>query len=44
MMGLHGGQFDPDDAGIDRILDNFGRLVKKWEPKPRRSKTTSRPL
>lgn len=44
MMGLHGSQFDPDDAGIDRILDNFERLAKKWTPKPRKPKTTSRPL
>ncbi|PTR07662.1 hypothetical protein C8J28_13915 [Cereibacter azotoformans] len=39
MMDLHGGTFDPDDAGIDRILDNFERLAKKWAPK-----VTSRPL
>ncbi|SNT43922.1 pRiA4b ORF-3-like protein, partial [[Luteovulum] sphaeroides subsp. megalophilum] len=44
MMDLHGGNFDPDDAGIGRILDSFERLAKKWAPKPRKPKTTSKPL
>jgi hypothetical protein len=44
MMDLHGCKFDPDDAGIDRILDSFERLAKKWAPRPRKPKTTSRPL
>ncbi|MGP3699877.1 plasmid pRiA4b ORF-3 family protein [Rhodobacter sp. NSM] len=44
MIDLHGGNFDPHDAGIDRILCSFERLAKKWAPKPRKPKTTSRPL
>ena len=44
MMDLHGGKFDPDDPGIGRIIDSFQRLAKKWAPRPRKPKTTSRPL
>lgn len=27
---LWAGKFDPDEAEIGRILDNFERLAKKW--------------
>lgn len=44
MMDLHTGKFNLDDAGTDRILDCFERLVKKRAPRPRKPKVTSRPL
>lgn len=42
MMRWQGGKFDPEDAGIDRILESFERLAKKWAPKPRKPKTTAK--
>ena len=43
MVRWHGGQFDPEDAGIDRILHTFERLATKGAPRPRK-KTASRRL
>ncbi|ABA81615.1 plasmid pRiA4b ORF-3 family protein [Rhodobacter sphaeroides] len=43
-MNLHGGKFEPDDPGIGRIIDSFQRPAKKWAPRPRKPKTTSRRL
>ena len=37
-----GGQFDPDEAGIGRILDKFERLAKKRAPKPRKPKAAAK--
>jgi hypothetical protein len=34
MLEWSGGTFDPEEAEIARILDNFDRLAKKWAPKP----------
>jgi hypothetical protein len=42
MVRWHGGTFDPEDAGIDRILESFDRLAKKWAPKPRKPKTATK--
>ena len=42
MMRWQGGKFDPEDAGIDRILESFERLAKKWAPKPRKPKTAAK--
>ena len=39
-----GEKFDPEEAEIGRILDNFGRLAKKWTPKSRKPKATPRSL
>ena len=44
MLEWYGGQFDPDEAEIGRILDNFGRLAKKWAPKPRKPKAVPKRL
>lgn len=38
ILEWYGRQFDPDQAEIGRILDNFERLAKKWAPKPRKPK------
>lgn len=40
MMRWHGRKFDPEDADIGGILDNFERLAKKWTPKPRKPKAS----
>ena len=32
MLEWYGRQFDPDEADIDRILDNFERFAKKMGP------------
>lgn len=42
MMQWHGRSFDPEDAGIGRILESFEGLAEKWTPKPRKPKTPSR--
>lgn len=44
MLEWHGGKFDPDEAEIGRILDNFERLAKKWAPKPRKPKDAPKRL
>ncbi len=44
MLEWYGGQFDPDEAEIGRILDNFERLAKKWTPKPRKPKAVPKHL
>jgi hypothetical protein len=44
MLEWHGGKFDPDEADIGRILDNFERLAKKWAPKPRKPKAAVKRL
>ncbi|WP_246831585.1 plasmid pRiA4b ORF-3 family protein [Thioclava sp. L04-15] len=41
MLEWHGAKFDPDEADIDRILDNFERLARKWAPKPRKPKAST---
>ena len=38
MLEWYGEKFDPEEAEIGRILDNFERLAKKWTPKPRKPK------
>lgn len=37
----HGETFDREDAGIDRILEGFERLARKWAPRPRKPKTST---
>ncbi|KFI25369.1 plasmid pRiA4b ORF-3 family protein [Paenirhodobacter enshiensis] len=44
MLEWYGGKFDPDEAEIGHILDNFERLAKKWAPKPRKPKAAPRSL
>jgi hypothetical protein len=44
MREWYGRQFDPDEAEIGRILDNFERLAKKWAPKPRKPKAVPKPV
>ena len=44
MLEWYGEKFDPDEAEIGRILDNFERLAKKWAPKPRKPKAAPRSL
>jgi len=44
MLEWYGGQFDPDEAEIGPILDNFERLAKKWAPKPRKPKAVPKRL
>jgi hypothetical protein len=41
MLEWHGGKFDPDEADIGRILDNFERLAKKWATKPRKPRAAN---
>lgn len=36
-----GGTFDPDDAQISKIVNQFDQLAKKWAPRPRKSRTTT---
>jgi hypothetical protein len=43
MVRWHGSQFDPQDAGAGRILDEFERLARKWAPRARKLKTPSPP-
>ena len=43
MLEWYGGKFDPEEAEIGRILDNFERLAKKWAPRPRKSKAVLKP-
>jgi len=38
----HGRRFDPDEAEIGSILDNFDHLAKKWAPKPRKPKAVTK--
>ena len=38
MVHWSGGHFDAEDAGIDSIIERFGRLAKKWAPRPRKPK------
>jgi hypothetical protein len=44
MVRWHGPRFDPEDAGIDRILDAFERLAAMWAPRSRKAKAPSRRL
>lgn len=44
ILEWHGRKFDPNDAGIARILETFDVLAKKWAPKPRRSKAAPKRL
>lgn len=37
MPERYGSDFGIEDAGIDRILDKFGYLAKKWAPRPRKT-------
>lgn len=39
MLSWNGGGFDPHDAGITRILEDFRYLAQKWAPRPRKAKT-----
>jgi len=38
MVRWAGGTFDPNDAQIDRIVEDFARLAKKWAPRPRKTR------
>ena len=38
MVGWSGGSFDPEDARIDRIVERFDQLAKKWSPRPGKPK------
>lgn len=33
-----GGSFDPEDARIERIVERFDQLAKKWAPRPSKPK------
>ena len=44
MVRWHGALFNPEDAGIDRILDAFERFAAKWAPRARQAKAPSRRL
>jgi hypothetical protein len=44
MLEWYGEKFDPEEAEIGRILDNFERLAKKWTPKPRKPKAVPKPV
>ncbi|RJE78506.1 plasmid pRiA4b ORF-3 family protein [Paracoccus sp. JM45] len=44
MLEWYGGMFDPEEAEIDRILDNFERLAKTWTPKPCEPKAVPKPV
>lgn len=37
-----GGTFDPEDPGLERILDDLDRLARRWAPRPRKPKTPPR--
>jgi hypothetical protein len=43
MIEWHGPSFDPNDAGIDRILIRFERLAHKWAPRKRNTKPGPKP-
>ncbi len=36
MVRWSGGSFDPEDAEVDRIIQDFESLAKKWAPRPRK--------
>ena len=38
MVGWSGATFDPEDARIDRIVERFDQLAKKWSPRPGKPK------
>lgn len=38
MVRWSGGDFDAEDAGVDRVIERFDRLAKKWAPRPRKPK------
>ena len=38
MVGWSGATFDPKDARIDRIVERFDQLAKKWSPRPGKPK------
>lgn len=38
MLRWSGRPFDPEDAQIDRIIERFDHLAKKWAPKSRKPK------
>ena len=42
MLEWYGSDFDVEDAGIDRILDKFEHLAKKWAPRPRKTPANGR--
>ena len=33
MVRWSGGTFDPEDAGVNMIIERFDRLAKKWAPR-----------
>ena len=38
MVSWSGASFDPKDARIDRIVERFDQLAKKWSPRPGKPK------
>jgi len=44
VMEWRGETFDRDDPNIDRILDSFERLARKWAPRARKPKSPGRRL
>ena len=42
MLEWYGCHFDVEDAAIDRILDKFEHLAKKWAPRPRKTPAKGR--
>ena len=43
MVRWSGGSFDPEDARIERIVERFDQLAKKWAPRPSKPKA-SKPM
>lgn len=39
MVRWSGGTSDPEDAGVDMIVERFDRLAKKWAPRPTKPKS-----
>ncbi|SPJ25950.1 plasmid pRiA4b ORF-3 family protein [Palleronia abyssalis] len=42
MVRWSGGDFDPEDAGTDSIIESFDRLAKKWAPRPRKPRAETK--
>ncbi len=40
MVSWSGASFDPEDARIERIVERFDQLAKKWAPRPGKPKAT----
>ena len=38
MVRWAGSSFDPEDARIERIVERFDQLAKKWAPRPGKPK------